>query len=58
MTDNLLNNRESFINIKKIDTEKLFKLYRNSKETLIRDELIERHLYIAEILSKNMLIKV
>ena len=53
MTDNLLNNRESFINIKKIDTEKLFKLYRNSKETLIRDELIERHLYIAEILSKK-----
>lgn len=46
MTENLFNNKDSLINISKTETEKLFEIYRNSKDNLIRDELIKRHLYM------------
>ncbi|WP_425449249.1 SigB/SigF/SigG family RNA polymerase sigma factor [Dethiothermospora halolimnae] len=36
-----------------IETKELFKYYSESKDKKIRDELISRHLYIAEILSKK-----
>lgn len=53
MTENLSINIEGSTNIKKVDTEKLFKMYKNSKDISVRDKLIQRHLYIAEILSKK-----
>ena len=37
----------------KIDTKVLFNEFAETRNTHIREELIERHLYIAEILSKN-----
>lgn len=39
--------------IKDIDTETLFERYKETGDGSIREELIERHLYIAEILSKK-----
>ncbi|GFN37104.1 SigB/SigF/SigG family RNA polymerase sigma factor [Tepidimicrobium xylanilyticum] len=39
--------------IKKMDTKTLFKRFKETKNSKIREELIERHLYIAEILSKK-----
>lgn len=53
MTENLSINRDGSTDITKIDTEKLFEMYRDSKDNSIREELIQRHLYIAEILSKK-----
>lgn len=40
-------------NLKEIDTKTLFKIYEKTKDMKVREELIERHLYIAEILSKK-----
>jgi len=37
----------------KLNSKELFKLYSESRDSLIREELIKRHLYIAEILSKK-----
>lgn len=53
MTTKLSNNKESQFNLKDIKTKELFVKYSKTKDDLIRDELIERHLYIAEILSKK-----
>ncbi|WP_427340709.1 SigB/SigF/SigG family RNA polymerase sigma factor [Caloranaerobacter sp. DY30410] len=38
---------------KDIDNKTLFSMYKKNKDFSIRNELIERHLYIAEILSKK-----
>ena len=40
-------------NIEKYDNNELFKSYSNEKNIYIRNELIERYIYIAEILSKK-----
>ncbi|WP_077369296.1 SigB/SigF/SigG family RNA polymerase sigma factor [Anaerosalibacter sp. Marseille-P3206] len=45
--------REISKNIKELDVKTLFKIYKETKDGDIRRELIERHLYIAEILSKK-----
>lgn len=37
----------------KFNNKELFKIYSESRDSLIREELIKRHLYIAEILSKK-----
>ncbi|WP_352418598.1 SigB/SigF/SigG family RNA polymerase sigma factor [Proteiniborus sp.] len=37
----------------KVKSKELFKIYSESKDNYIREELIKRHLYIAEILSKK-----
>lgn len=39
--------------LKKIDNKELFNIYRDTKDINIRNELINRYLYIAEILSKK-----
>lgn len=39
--------------IKDIDTKTLFREFDQSRDPIIREELIERHIYIAEILSKK-----
>ena len=44
---------ETIENIKEEDTKTLFIIYKETKDRDIREELIERHLYIAEILSKR-----
>lgn len=53
MTTKLSNKKESNDNIKDIDVKKLFARYSETKDKHIREELIERHIYIAEILSKK-----
>ncbi|WDV45923.1 SigB/SigF/SigG family RNA polymerase sigma factor [Clostridiaceae bacterium M8S5] len=56
----MMNNTEKNINIsqlKSIKTKKLFELYKENKDNNIRNELINRHLYIAEILTKKYLNK-
>ena len=40
-------------NVSENDTKTLFKLYKETNDKSIREELIHRHLYIAEILSKK-----
>lgn len=45
------------VNISKLTTKELFNEYALNKEIEIRNELINRHLYIAEILSKKFLNK-
>ncbi len=40
-------------NLKEIDTKILFNKFKQTKDLEIRNELIERHLYIAQILSKK-----
>jgi RNA polymerase sigma-B factor len=40
-------------NLKEIDTKTLFNKFKQTKDLEIRNELIERHLYIAQILSKK-----
>ncbi len=45
--------KEEFSNLKDIDTKTLFMEFKNTKDKKIRDILIERHLYIAEILAKK-----
>lgn len=47
-----LNKKESS-KLTKDDIKKLFIKYRETKDGVIRDQLIENHLYIAEILSKK-----
>ena len=39
--------------IKKEENKKLFKLFSETRDPKIREEIIERHIYIAEILSKK-----
>src|SRR5690554_4097883 len=41
------------VDLKKINNKELFKMYSEKRDNFIREELIERHLYIAEILSKK-----
>ncbi|WP_066505251.1 SigB/SigF/SigG family RNA polymerase sigma factor [Abyssisolibacter fermentans] len=55
MKVNVIGNETDKNNIKYIDTTELFKLYRKDRDNKIRDELINRHLYIAEILTKKYL---
>ncbi|AFS77095.1 RNA polymerase factor sigma-70 RpoD [Gottschalkia acidurici 9a] len=45
--------RKDISNIKDKDSKTLFKLYSENKESTIREEIIHRYLYIAEILSKK-----
>ena len=47
--DNLKKNTESM----KIESKKLFKIYSETKDHSVREEIIHRHIYIAEILSKK-----
>lgn len=53
MANQGLSEKKDFDNIKNIDTKILFKEYKKTGDLKIREELIERHLYIAEILSKK-----
>lgn len=41
------------MDISKIDNKKLFKIFDETKDQLVREEIIKRHIYIAEILSKK-----
>lgn len=45
--------KETREDIKEVDTKTLFKIYEETEDRDVREELIERHLYIAEILSKR-----
>lgn len=45
--------KENLKNQEKLDIKTLFKRYKETNDKEIRDELIEKHLYIAEILSKK-----
>lgn len=45
--------KENFKNKEKIDIKTLFRYYNETKDKETRDLLIEKHLYIAEILSKK-----
>lgn len=45
--------KEKLKNIEKSDTRNLFRSYKENNEKEIRDKLIEKHLYIAEILAKK-----
>lgn len=45
--------RNQINNLKNIETKALFKEFSHNKRKDIRDELVRRHLYIAEILSKK-----
>lgn len=40
-------------NLKPIDNKALFRLYKDNRDIVIRNELVSRHLYITEILSKK-----
>lgn len=53
MTSQGLSKKRNFDDIKDIDTKVLFQEYKRNGDLNIRKELIERHLYIAEILSKK-----
>jgi RNA polymerase sigma-B factor len=46
-------NKKKLENLKEIDTKTLFNKFKQTKDLEIRNELIERHLYIAQILSKK-----
>lgn len=48
-----LQKKDNKQNLKEVDTKTLFKLYDETGDIQVREELIERHLYIAEILSKR-----
>lgn len=39
--------------MKNIDNKQLFKIYSETKDSIVREEIIHRHIYIAEILSKK-----
>lgn len=41
------------VEVTKTDNKKLFKIYSETRDTNVREELISRHMYIAEILSKK-----
>ncbi len=43
--------------LKTVDSKALFRAYKETKDMAIRNELIDRHLYIAEILSKKYINK-
>lgn len=45
--------KENLKNIEKSDTRNLFRSYKENNKKEIRDKLIEKHLYIAEILAKK-----
>ncbi|MBV1817255.1 SigB/SigF/SigG family RNA polymerase sigma factor [Anaerosalibacter bizertensis] len=53
MANQGLSRKKDFDNRKDTDTKVLFKEYKETGDLNIREELIERHLYIAEILSKK-----
>ncbi|MGF7060714.1 SigB/SigF/SigG family RNA polymerase sigma factor [Brassicibacter mesophilus] len=53
MTLQVANEEKSTIETNKSDVKELFKKYRETKNATYRDELIKRHIYIAEILSKK-----
>ena len=38
---------------KKMESKKLFKIYSETRDPLVREDIIHRHIYIAEILSKK-----
>lgn len=46
-------NTKDDIDIKKEENKRLFKLFHETRDLKIREEIIERHIYIAEILSKK-----
>lgn len=48
---------EDIHSLKGLDSKELFYLYNKKKDKKVRDELIQRHLYIAEILSKKYINK-
>ena len=48
-----LKKRKDISNIKDKDSKALFKIYSENREPTIREEIIHRYLYIAEILSKK-----
>lgn len=48
-----LQKKDNKQNLKEVDTKTLFKIYDETGDIKVREELIERHLYIAEILSKR-----
>lgn len=41
------------VDSRKIESKKLFKVYSETRDPLVREEIIHRHIYIAEILSKK-----
>ena len=43
--------------LKDLSEKELFQLYSETKDKEVRNELVNRYLYIAEILSKNISIK-
>lgn len=45
--------KEEKLNMKDMDSKKLFIVYNETKDVTIREEIINRHIYIAEILSKK-----
>lgn len=53
MTTQAAHDVKSAAHLDKMQTKDLFKLYSEKREQQIRDELIKRNLYIAEILSKK-----
>ncbi len=53
MTLHSSSNEKSTIEAYKSDTKELFKRYKETNNAEYRDELIKRHIYIAEILSKK-----
>lgn len=53
MTKQGFNGIDGNSNVSEYDTKTLFKLYKETNDKSIREELIHRHLYIAEILSKK-----
>lgn len=46
-------NRKDNLELNKKDTKQLFKKYKETKDLKIREELVKRHLYMAEILAKK-----
>jgi RNA polymerase sigma-B factor len=44
-------------NLKMLDNKELFRLYRDNRDVLIRNELVGRYIYITEILSKKFINK-
>ncbi len=51
--ESLKENSIDFSDLTKVDTKELFKALSETSDSAIRDELISRHMYIAEILSKK-----
>ena len=53
MTMQAAHDEKSTVHLDKMEIKELFKLYSENRDQLIRDELIKKNLYIAEILSKK-----